>query len=230
MDPHQITGSQDYQKFYHTSSESLVWLDGKENPIPLSHMLDVHVEAIDPLELWNSIQTRRKVHKQNITALGHGPTNSTTIDTNAPLMTTPTSPIMEHHVEVSQPEGSSMTIVKELLEDPQIQPGMMMSASSVVTSLFIPNKLTPTAENDDSVVPNKVHEGSTQNNVETQDIYRELNTYKNRLALELNNFKKQLKMQSQIEVECAKQNLKSEFDHELQHQTLTQTETINALR
>ena len=26
-------------------------------------------------------------------------------------------------------------------------------------------------------------------------------------------------MQSQIEVECVKQNLKSEFDHELQHQT-----------
>ena len=71
--------------------------------------------------------------------------------------------------------------------------------------------------------------GSTPNNVETQDMNRELNTYKDRLALELNNFKKQLKMQSRIEVECAKQNLKSEFDHELRHQTLTQMEMINAL-
>ena len=35
-------------------------------------------------------------------------------------------------------------------------------------------------------------------------------------------------MHSRIKVEC--QNLKSEFDHELRHQTLTQTETINALR
>ena len=146
MDPHQIMGPQDYQKFYHTSSEVLVWLDGKGNPIPLSHMLFVHVEAIDPLEFWNSIQTRRKVHKHNISALGHGPTNSTTIDTNAPLMTTPTSPIMEHHVEVSQPEGLRMTMVKELLEDPQIQVGIMQSTLSVVTSLFTPNKLTPTAE------------------------------------------------------------------------------------
>ena len=145
MDPHKITGPQDYQKFYHTSSEGLVWLDGKGNPIPLSHILGVYVEAIDPLELWNSIQTRRKVHKQNITALGHGPTNST-IDANAPLMTTPTSPIMEHHVEVSQLEGSSMAMVKELLEDPHIQPGMMRSALSAVTSLFTPNKLTPSAE------------------------------------------------------------------------------------
>ena len=35
-------------------------------------------------------------------------------------------------------------------------------------------------------------------------------------------------MQSKIEVECAKQNL--EFDYELRHQTMTQTETINTLR
>ena len=53
-------------------------------------------------------------------------------------MATPTSPIMEHHVEVSQPEGSSMVIVKELLEDPHIQPQMMWSALSAVTSLFLP--------------------------------------------------------------------------------------------
>ena len=105
IDLHKIMGPQDCQKFYHTSSEGLVWLDGKENCIFLSHTLGVHVEDIDPSELWNSIQMRSKVHKPNITALGHGPTNSTTIDTNAPLMTTPTSPIMEHHVEMSQPEG-----------------------------------------------------------------------------------------------------------------------------
>ena len=37
-------------------------------------------------------------------------------------------------------------------------------------------------------------------------------------------------MQSKIKAECAKQNLKSEFDHELRHQTMTQTETINAQR
>ena len=44
---------------------------------------------------------------------------------------------------------------------------------------------------------------------------RELSTYKERLALELTNFKKQLETQSHIKVECAKQNLKLEFDHEL---------------
>ena len=142
-------GPQDYQKCYHTSSEGLVWLDRKGNPIPLSHTLGAHVEAIDPSKLWNSIQTWSKVHKQNMTALGHGPTNSTTIDANAPLMTTPTSPIMEHHVEASHLEDSSMTMVKELLEDPHIQPGIMGSAMSMITSLFTPNKLTPSAENND---------------------------------------------------------------------------------
>ena len=125
MDLHNIKGPQDYHKFYHTSSEGLVWLDGKGNQIPLSHMLGTHVEAIDPTDLWNLIQTRNKVHKHNFPVHGHGPTNSTTIDSNTPLMTTLPSPIMEHHVEVSQLEVSSMVTVKNLLEDPQIQPSIM---------------------------------------------------------------------------------------------------------
>ena len=44
------------------STKGLVWLDGKGNPIPLSHTLGTHVEAIDPNDLWNSIQTRNNVH------------------------------------------------------------------------------------------------------------------------------------------------------------------------
>ena len=71
---------------------------------------------------------------------------------------------------------------------------------------------------------------SASKDTDTPDINKELNTYKDRLALELNNFKKQLGIQSKIEVECAKQNLKSEFGHELRHQTMTQAETFNTLR
>ena len=96
--------------------------------------------------------------------------------------------------------------------------------------MFTSSNLTPSTENNDSVAPNKVPLGSTPNNIENLNINRELNTYKVRLALELNNFKKQLETQSRIEMKCAKQNFKSEFDHELQHQTLTKNETINALR
>ena len=60
MGLHNIKGSQDYHKFYHTSSEGLVCLDGKGNPIPLSHMLGAHAEAIDPTDLWNLIQTQEQ--------------------------------------------------------------------------------------------------------------------------------------------------------------------------
>ena len=79
-------------------------------------------------------------------------------------------------------------------------------------------------------VPHKVSVISTPTSNDLSDINKELNTYKDRLALELNNFKKQLETQSKIEVKCMKQNLKSEFEQELRHQTLMQTETINTLR
>ena len=130
-------------------------------------------------------------------------------------MTTPTSPIMDHHVEMNHPEVSSMANVKDLFEDPHIQPGMMQSALSAVTSLLTPNMSTQPLEGNDLIVSHKVSVGSAPNDTDAPDINKELNTYKDRLALELNNFKKQLELQSKIEVECAKQNLKLRFNHEL---------------
>ena len=134
---------------------------------------------------------------------------------------------MHHDANMRHLEGASMTTIKELLEDHQIQLGMMWSMLSTVTSLFTPSKIPPTGDN--NLVANKdVQTSSTPRRV-TRDVNRELNEYKDRMAWELSNFKKQLEMQSYIEVECMKQNLKSEFDHQLRNQTLTQTETINAL-
>ena len=176
-------------------------------------MLEMHVEAIDPSEFWNSIQTQSKVYKQNLPALGNGPMNSISINANAPILMTPTSPIMGCHVEVNHSEGSSMTTVKDWLEDPQIQPGMMWSVLSTVTSLFTPNKL-PSAGDNIPVMTTNIPVSFTPN-VETLYMNRELNSYKERLALELTNFKKQLETQSHIEIKCAKQNLKLEFIHEL---------------
>ena len=155
-------GPHDYHQFYHTSSGGLVCLDKKGNPIPLSHMLDMHIEAIDPSELWNFIQTCSKVHKQNLPALGNGPTNNPSIDANMPILMTTTSPIMECHVEISHPEGSSMNTVKDLLEDPKIPPGMMQSTLSVVTSLFMSSKL-PSAGDNIPVVTTSMSVGSTPN-------------------------------------------------------------------
>ena len=67
----------------------------------------------------------------------------------------------------------------------------------------------------DPIVPHKVLASSAPNDTDRININGELNTYKDRLALELSNFKKQLEMQRKIEVECMEQNLKSEFDHKL---------------
>ena len=146
--------------------------------------------------------------------LGHSPSNSITIDATAPLMTTPTSLIIDHHAEVSHAVGSSMATVKELLEDAHIKPDMMRSALSVVTLLLTPSKLTPLTDNSDPIATNEPVD-STHKNIGTPDLNRELNAHKDRLTLEFKNFKKQLKTQSTIEVECAKKNFKSEFDLKL---------------
>ena len=112
---------------------------------------------------------------------------------------------MEHHVEVRHPESSSMGTVKDLLEDPQIQLGMMWSALSTVTSLFTYSKLPSTGDNK-PVVTTNIPVGSTPN-AETPDMNREFRSYKERLALELTDFKQLLETQSCIKVECAKQSL-----------------------
>ena len=118
-------------------------------------------------------------------------TNNTDIDPNTPLLTTPTSHIMEYHFEVNQPEGSSLVTVKDLLEDPHIQPGMMQSAMSAVTSLFTPNSTQP-PESNDPIVHHKVSVSSTPKDTDKLDINKELNTYKDRLALELNKFQEKV--------------------------------------
>ena len=120
---------------------------------------------------------------------------------------------MECHDEVRHPEGSSIAMGKDLLEDPHIQQGMMRSTLNTVTSLFTPNKVTSSGDNNPAVT-NEALIGFTPN-VETRDVNQEFNDYKDRMALKLSNFKRHLETQNRIEVEYAKQNLKSEFDHQL---------------
>ena len=76
-----------------------------------------------------------------------------------------------------------MITVKDLLEDPQIQPGMMQSMLNMVTSLFAPNKLLSAGDNIQVMATNIA--ASSTPYVETPDMNRELNSYKERLALEL---------------------------------------------
>ena len=119
-----------------------------------------------------------------------------------------------------------MAMVKDLLEDSQ-DDAICIECSNII---FTSNKSTQPPESNDLIIPHKVSVSSAPNDTDTSDINKELNTYKDRLALELYNCKKQLEMHSKIKVECAKQNMKSQFNHKLRHQTLTQTETMNTLR
>ena len=156
-------------------------------------MLGAHIEAIDLTDLWNLIQTRNKVHKHNIQVHGHGPSNSTTIDSNTSLMTTPTSPIKEHHVEMSQPEGSRMVTVKELLEDP---PNTTQHDAICTKCYYIPfhsQQDNTVSWSDGPEVPQQLLVVSTPTSNDLSDINKELNTYKDRRALELNNSKKKKK-------------------------------------
>ena len=172
----------------------------EREPIPLSHTLGSHVEAIDPNDLWNSIKQGKK-YTRTAPAYRSGPFNSTAIDPNTSPRTTPTSPIVEHHVDMSQSEGSSLETVSELLEDPKIQPGMMQSAMNVVTSLFTPSKTVQAVKNDSQGNPHQMSAASTSSDMDVTDITRELNTYKDRLALELTNFKKQLRAKLKLNVQ-----------------------------
>ena len=154
-----------------------------------------------------------KVH--TVPAHRSGPSNSTAKDQDTTPMTTPLSPIMEHHVNMNQSEGSGMEAVKELLEDPKIKPSMMQSALNTVTSLFNLSKTVQPAKEESSGNPHQMPAASTSSHKEMTHINGELKTYKDRLTLDLTNFKKQLETLSGVEVECTKENLKTEFEHVL---------------
>ena len=94
-------GPHDYNGFIIVLSHllrgfSLAGQEGKSHS--LLCMLDMHVQAIDPSKMRNSIQTWSKVHKQNLPALGNCPMNNTSINDNAPILISPTSPIIECHL------------------------------------------------------------------------------------------------------------------------------------
>ena len=109
---------------------------------------------------------------------------------------------MEHHVNMSQSEGFGMQTVKELLEDPKIQPGMMHSALNHITSLITPSKTAQPAKEESAGNPHQMSAASTSSYTDMTDINREVNTYKDRLVLDLTNFKKQPETQSRVEVDA----------------------------
>ena len=100
-------------------------------------------ETIDPITLWNSKITRsNKVIPSEPPAHRGGPTNITAMTFDTSPINILTSPIIEHHVDMSQSESSndSEDTLKDILADPKIAPGMMQFALNVVSSLLSPKR------------------------------------------------------------------------------------------
>ena len=91
MDQFKINGPQDYIKCFHTSSEGLVWIDGRGNPIPLDMDLSTHVDYNSPDDLWNNRKTRQGLHSKDLPAQGKEPSNSTATTQNMPPSLSPSA-------------------------------------------------------------------------------------------------------------------------------------------
>ena len=66
MSHFDITCPEDYQKYFHVNEQGHVWLDGKNNPIPLNQKLIKGIYSIPPHTLWSGRHTRSGVHSTEL--------------------------------------------------------------------------------------------------------------------------------------------------------------------
>ena len=65
MSHFNIACPEDYQKYIHVNEQGHVWLDGRNNLIPLTQKLTKRINTIPPYTLWSSIHTRLGVHSKD---------------------------------------------------------------------------------------------------------------------------------------------------------------------
>ena len=134
-----IHGPGDYKLYYHVSPQGHIWLDAKNNPIPLNSQLVGHIESIDPHTYWQSRATRTSIHSSVTPPQKGGAVNSTAVTQQPPQHTSPTSPI--HHESINIPQGidtSENTVLCEAIND---HPGLMNKIlNSVVGIFFTPER------------------------------------------------------------------------------------------
>ena len=134
MSHFDITCPEDYQKYFHVNEQGHVWLDGRNNPIPLTQELTKRINSIPPHTLWSGRQTRSCVHSKDTPPHKGGPLNSTGKTQALPSLDTPTSPIsidQEIHRE----------IVQGVLHDPKIPRSFVRAAWERARNHFSPNKI-----------------------------------------------------------------------------------------
>ena len=135
-----IYGPVDYKLYYHVSPEGHIWLNAKNNPIPLNSQFVGHIELIDPPTYWQSRATQTSIHSSVTQPQRGGAVNSTAVTQQPPQHTSPTSPI--HFESVNIPEGidtTENTVLGEAMNDQN--PGLMNKIlNSVAGNFFTPQR------------------------------------------------------------------------------------------
>ena len=121
MSHFNITCPEDYQKYFHVNEQGHVWLDGRNNPIPLTQNLTKRINSISPQALWSGRHTRSGVHSKDTPPHKGGPHNSTGNTQSQPSLGTPTSPIPTNQ-EIQR------DIIQGVLDDPKISKSLLGTA------------------------------------------------------------------------------------------------------
>ena len=129
-----ITCPEYYQKYFHVNEQGHVWLDGRNNPIPLTQELTKRINSMPPHTLWSGRHTRSGVHSKDTPSHKGGPHNSTGKTQALPSLHTPTSPIptdQEIHREIFQ----------GVLDDPKIPRSLVGAPGKELQIISTPTKL-----------------------------------------------------------------------------------------
>ena len=132
-----------------------VWLDGRNNPIPLTQNLTQKINSIPPQALWSGRHTRSGVHSRDTPPHMGGPHSSTGNTQAPPSLGTPTSPIptdQEIHRD----------IIQGVLGDPKIPKSLLGTAWEETKNLFSPNKVDQQMSQHASNSSDSHHSGTAQ--------------------------------------------------------------------
>ena len=155
MSHFNITCPEDYQKYFHVNEQGHVWLDGRNNPIPLTQNLTKRINSIPPQALWSGRHTRSGVHSKDTPPHKGGPYNSTGNTQAPPSLGTPTSPIPTDQ-EIQR------DIIQGVLDDPKIPKSLLGTAWEETKNLFSPYKVDQQMSQDTSNSSDSTNLGAAQ--------------------------------------------------------------------
>ena len=120
------------------SPESHIWLDAKNNPIPLNSQLVGHIESIDPHTYWQSRATWTSIHSSATPPQRGGTVNSTAVMKQPPQHTSPTSPIHYESLNIPQAiDTSENTVLHQAIDD---HPSLMNKILNLAGNFFTPQR------------------------------------------------------------------------------------------